>query len=119
RTRDTPPKRRVHLRPFRRFRKALSLRRTRIHRHSLRGHSRMSLELVNTAAAVGTFLVITTTAIAAVIQLRHLRASNQLQGLLTALARMEDDDFNTWFTVTQERLPVLLNDPTFRRRSEE
>ena len=79
----------------------------------------MSLELVNTAAAVGTFLVITTTAIAAVIQLRHLRASNQLQGLLTALARMEDDDFITLFTATQERLPVLLSDPTFRRDIDE
>ncbi len=79
----------------------------------------MSLELVNTAAAVGTFLVIATTAIAAVIQLRHMRASNQLQGLLTARARIEDEDFNTWFTMTQERLPTLVRDPTFRRDIDE
>ncbi len=75
----------------------------------------MQLEVINTAAAVGTFLVIATTAIAAVIQLRHLRASNQLQGLLTALARIEDAEFNTWFTDSQEKLPALLGDPAFRR----
>lgn len=75
----------------------------------------MSLELINTVAAVGTFLVIMTTAIAAVVQLRHLRVSNQLQGLLTALARIEDDDFNNWFTLTQEQLPALVSDPAFRR----
>lgn len=75
----------------------------------------MSLEIINTAAAVGTFLVIATTAIAAVIQLRHLRASNQLQGLLSALARIEDDDFNSWFTITQEQLAGHLSDPAFRR----
>lgn len=36
------------------------------------------LEIVNIAAAIGTFLVIAATAIAAVIQLRHMRANNQL-----------------------------------------
>ncbi|MBV8282486.1 MAG: hypothetical protein JO347_10555, partial [Candidatus Eremiobacteraeota bacterium] len=38
----------------------------------------MSLELWSTIAAVGTFVVITATAIAAVIQLRHMRSSNQI-----------------------------------------
>ena len=75
----------------------------------------MQLELINTAAAVGTFLVIATTAIAAVIQLRHLRASNQLQGLLTALTRIEDAEFNSWFTESQEKVAELVRDPTFRR----
>jgi hypothetical protein len=48
---------------------------------TLNGHS--------TAAAIGTFIVIAATAIAAV-QLRHLRTQNQLTGLLTVLARVED-----------------------------
>jgi hypothetical protein len=73
----------------------------------------MSLEIVNTVAAVGTFLVIATTAIAAVIQLRHMRASNQLEGLLSVLARVEDKNFNTWLTETQHQLPVLLGDPDY------
>lgn len=56
----------------------------------------MSLEALSTTAAVGTFIVIAATAIAAVVQLRHLRVSNQLQGLLTVLARVEDPSFNAW-----------------------
>lgn len=74
----------------------------------------MPFELINTVAAVGTFLVIAATAIAAVVQLRHLRASNQLEGLLSALGRIEDDDFNTWFTESQTHLPELMKDPAFR-----
>jgi hypothetical protein len=41
----------------------------------------MSLELLNVLAGLGTFVVIAASAIAAVVQLRHLRASNQLQTL--------------------------------------
>jgi hypothetical protein len=39
------------------------------------------LELLNAVAAVGTFLVIGVTAIVALVQLRHMRVSNQLEGL--------------------------------------
>jgi hypothetical protein len=70
-------------------------------------------EILNTVAAIGTFLVIATTAIAAVIQLRHMRASNQLEGLLSVLARVEDKNFNTWLTETQQQLPKLLSDPEY------
>ena len=38
----------------------------------------MSLELVNTIATCATFVVIAATAIAAMVQLRQLRASNQI-----------------------------------------
>jgi hypothetical protein len=73
------------------------------------------LEVLNTAAAIGTFAVIGATAIAAVIQLRHMRASNQLEGLLSVLARVEDTNFNTWLTDTQRQLPELLSDPAYVR----
>ena len=73
----------------------------------------MSLELVNALASVGTFLVIGATAIAAVIQLRHLRANNQLEGLLDVLARVEDETFNKWLTDTRRELPQMLADPTY------
>jgi hypothetical protein len=73
----------------------------------------MSLELVNAIASVGTFLVIGATAIAAVIQLRHMRANNQLEGLLNVLAHLEDESFNKWFTDTQRELPALLADPAY------
>jgi hypothetical protein len=73
------------------------------------------LETLNTVAAIGTFLVIGATAIAAVIQLRHMRASNQLEGLLSVLARVEDAHFNAWMTETQRQLPQLLSDPQYVR----
>ncbi len=75
----------------------------------------MSLELLNAMASVGTFLVIGATAIAAVIQLRHMRASNQLEGLLSVLARVEDSNFNRWVTAAQRQLPELLADPGYRQ----
>ena len=73
------------------------------------------LEMLNTVAAIGTFVVIAATAIAAVFQLRHLRAANQLEGLLTVLARVEDSNFNSWLTDTQQQLPHLLSDPDYVR----
>ena len=71
------------------------------------------LDTLNTVAAIGTFIVIAATAIAAVIQLRHMRASNQLEGLLSVLARVEDANFNAWLTETQRQLPQLTNDPDY------
>lgn len=73
------------------------------------------LESLNTIAAVGTFVVIGATAIAAVIQLRHMRASNQLEGLLSVLARVEDANFNKWLTETQRQLSGILSDDTYVR----
>lgn len=73
----------------------------------------MSLEIVNTIAAIGTFVVIGATALAAMVQLRHMRASNQLAGLLSVLARVEDANFNTWLTDTQRELPGMLADPHY------
>ncbi len=76
----------------------------------------MSLELLSTVAAVGTFVVIAATAAAAVVQLRHLRAQNQLTGLLTVLARVEDSNFNNWVDATREELEANLSDGQYRLR---
>lgn len=73
------------------------------------------IEVLNTVAGIGTFVVIGATAIAAIIQLRHMRASNQLEGLLSVLARVEDANFNTWLTETQRQMPVMLDDPEYLR----
>ncbi|MBV8170300.1 MAG: hypothetical protein JO219_00020 [Candidatus Eremiobacteraeota bacterium] len=53
----------------------------------------MSLELWSTVASVGTFVVIAATAIAAVIQLRHMRASNQITILNDLRKATEDEQF--------------------------
>src|SRR5699024_7544955 len=52
----------------------------------------MKIDL-NTAATLATLVVITVTAIAAYVQLRHMRTANQLEALLTVLARVEHADF--------------------------
>ena len=57
----------------------------------------------------GTFVVISATAIAAVVQLRHLRANNQLEGLLDIVGRIEDQ--NPWIDETRRQLPAMLAGP--------
>lgn len=73
------------------------------------------LEILNTAAAIATFTVIAATAIAAVIQLRHMRANNQLVGLLDVLSRVENETSNRWLTEAQRDLPKLMADPQYIR----
>lgn len=73
----------------------------------------MSLELLNTAFAGGTLLVITATAIAATIQLRHLRASNQLVALTTMLADWQRPQLQEWLRFVRWELADRLKDPEF------
>lgn len=73
------------------------------------------LEILNTLASVGTFVVIAATAIAAVIQLRHLRANNQLEGLLDVVGRLEDEKLYKLISDTRRELPALLADPQYVR----
>jgi hypothetical protein len=74
----------------------------------------MSLELWNTFATFGTFLVISATAIAAVAQLRHARGSNQIAANNELRETSERAEFRAaqHFVVTQ--LPEKLRDRAFR-----
>jgi hypothetical protein len=74
----------------------------------------MSLEFVNTFATLGTFVVIAATAMAAIVQLRHMRGSNQITALNELRETMETPDFQaaSHFVVTE--LPAKLRDPAFR-----
>lgn len=73
----------------------------------------MSLELVSALAAVGTFVVIAVTAFAALIQLRHMRSSNQLAGLLHTVVVFEDPEFQRKLAWLRNEFPVKLKDPKF------
>ena len=55
----------------------------------------MSAETLSAAAAVGTFIVITATAIAALVQLRHMRTSNQIAALTEFREAWESDRLTT------------------------
>jgi hypothetical protein len=74
----------------------------------------MSLELVNTFATLGTFVVIAATAIAAVIQLRHARSSNQIAALNELRETMETPEFQAGRHFLVAELPVKLQDAAFR-----
>jgi hypothetical protein len=74
----------------------------------------MSFEFVNAFATLGTFLVIAATAIAAIVQLRHARTSNQIAALNELREMMEQSEFRVaqQFVITE--LPSKLLDPAFR-----
>lgn len=74
---------------------------------------------LNTAATLVTLLVIIGTAIAAFVQLRHMRASNQLQGLLTVIERVESANFNHLVDGARQVLRDNLSDPAYRRSIED
>jgi hypothetical protein len=74
----------------------------------------MSLELVNSLATFGTFVVIAATAIAALVQLRHARGSNQIAALNEIRETMETPDFQAARHFVMFDLSAKLQDPAFR-----
>jgi hypothetical protein len=74
----------------------------------------MSLELVNTLAAIGTFLVIAATAITAIAELRHVRSSNQIAALDELRDSSETPHFRNAQRFVVNGLAKALEDPAFR-----
>jgi hypothetical protein len=76
----------------------------------------MSLELVNTLATFGTFLVIAATAIAAIVQLGHARSSNQITALNELRETMETPEFQAAQQFVMADLSAKMRDPIFRHQ---
>jgi len=74
----------------------------------------MTLELVNTLATSATFVVIAATAIAAIVQLRHLRASNQILAFNELRQAFESSDLAAAHKYVDTHLDSDLEDPAFR-----
>jgi Domain of unknown function (DUF4760) len=74
----------------------------------------MSLELANTFATFGTFLVIAATAIAALIQLRHARSSNQIEALAELREEQSSLEYQSAAQFVRHGLGVKLEDAAFR-----
>jgi len=72
------------------------------------------LELVNTVATLGTFLVIAATAMAAIVQLRHARSSNQIAALNELIEVQQTPDYKAARHFVHTALPEMLKDPAFR-----
>ena len=75
----------------------------------------MSLEAWSTIAAFGTFVVIGATAILALVQLRHLRASNQIAGILKFADAAQSASLLEARRFVREEIAQRLHDPDFRR----
>ena len=75
----------------------------------------MTTETWSVIFAGGTFVVIAATAVAALIQLRHLRAGNQLTTLLTLMRMWDQPDMQEHIKYMRGPLQQKLKDPTFVR----
>lgn len=86
-------------------------------RHWLASESgRMTPEWVAAVASVATFVVIGATAMVALIQLRHMRNSNQIAVFTEIRRRMESPDFQDSLRFIRYELPQKINDSAFRFR---
>jgi len=74
----------------------------------------MSIEVWSAMAQIGTFVVIALTAIAALIQLQHLRSANQLTAWQTFFQMYEGAELADAFHFVREELAERLQDPVFR-----
>lgn len=74
----------------------------------------MTPELLSTIASIGTFVVIAVTAVAALIQLRHIRASNQLAGVMQYIKFWESESMQRANVFIHDELPAKLRDPHYR-----
>ncbi len=74
----------------------------------------MSAEFWSAFFAGATFVVIAASAVAALVQLRHLRTSNQLTGLLHLNRMWHDPQLQVWFNFVIDDLPERMKDPEFR-----
>jgi hypothetical protein len=78
----------------------------------------MSLELLNTLASIGTFVVITVTAVAATIQLRHISHNNQLESIIALRALRDSAALDEAFEFVAKELARCMEDPEFRAELE-
>lgn len=76
----------------------------------------MSAEWVTAIATAGTFLVIAASAVAALLQLRHTRGSNQIVALTECRETLESDDFQNARAFLHEQLPHILADPEVHQK---
>lgn len=74
----------------------------------------MSAESWVAVGTLGTFVVVTVSAIAALVQLRHIRQSNQLPGLLSVLELFQQPQVHELINYVRQDLPSRLESANFR-----
>lgn len=74
----------------------------------------ISLEVLSTAATFFTALVIGATAVAALIQLRHMRTGNDIAAMLSIGEHFSSQDFKHHEELVVHKLALAMSDPAFR-----
>jgi hypothetical protein len=74
----------------------------------------MSLELLNTIAGLITVTVVSATAVAALIQLRHIRAGNQIKTLVSIGEKLDSRAFREALAMVNTGLEQAMSEPAFR-----
>jgi hypothetical protein len=70
--------------------------------------------LITAFATLGTVVVIGASAVAALIQLRHMRASNELEAVLSLQQDFQSPEVQTALQYVQEQLPLRLQEERYR-----
>jgi hypothetical protein len=78
----------------------------------------LSYELVNTVSSLGTFIVIGASAVAAVVQLRHMRAATELQAVLSVEKDFRSGELQEALRYVQSDLPFRMRDAKYRAELE-
>ena len=73
----------------------------------------MNAEVLNAIFSGLTLVVFVVTAIAAIVQLRHLRSNTSLQGLTMVLQDWQKPEMQAWIRYVRVELPEKLKDPKF------
>lgn len=74
----------------------------------------MSLELMNTLGTLTTAVIIAATAIAAMVQLRHMRAGNQINAMLAIGNQFDAREFRDALAIVDRKLDSAMDDPALR-----
>jgi Domain of unknown function (DUF4760) len=75
----------------------------------------MSLELINTLGTVTTVVIVAAAAIAALVQLRHMRAGNQINAILNVGELINGRAFGEAINLIGTMLAPAVEDPIFRK----
>jgi hypothetical protein len=73
----------------------------------------VNAEVLNAIFSGLTLVVFIVTAVAAIVQLRHLRSNTSLQGLTMVLQDWQKPEMQAWIRYVRLELPEKLKDPTF------
>ncbi|HET9343853.1 MAG TPA: hypothetical protein VFO25_13155 [Candidatus Eremiobacteraceae bacterium] len=74
----------------------------------------MSLEFLNSIAPILTIVIVAATAIAALVQLKHMRAGNQISALLAIGEELSTEKYADAADLVRHKLAAAMEDPVYR-----